>query len=216
MRDSSPREREPHTLSKSARRCSVKVVVLTVAMGSDAAANDRGRTAMNETGIETAPLVLHGGLLRTARPRADLAVAFLRELGGASAGVSHPAEPRSGSTPIDGANRERDRRARGLPPHRDGSVEGRAVGRRASCDAVPSTVRVPGRETRSRLPSRGSRPTAAPPGRPARLGQAHCCARLGFARQGQCVVVCLEWSRDSAAAPVRAISTTAASASIAT
>src|SRR4029079_11692978 len=53
-----------------------------------------------ETGIETAPLVLHGGLLRTARPRADLAVAFLRELGGASAGVSHPlnraaAPPRS-------------------------------------------------------------------------------------------------------------------------
>ena len=100
MRDSNPRGREPHTLSKSARRCSVKVVVLTVAMGSDAAANDRGRTAVNETGIETAPLVLHGGLLRTARPRADLAVAFLRELGGASAGVSHPlnraaAPPRS-------------------------------------------------------------------------------------------------------------------------
>jgi hypothetical protein len=61
MRDSNPRGREPNTLSKSAGGCSVKVVVvLTVAKRSGAVANDRERTGMNETVIETAPLILHG------------------------------------------------------------------------------------------------------------------------------------------------------------
>jgi hypothetical protein len=59
MVDSSP-DGMSNTLSKSARGCSVNVVVVSTWSRSGAAANDRERTAMNETANETAPVILHG------------------------------------------------------------------------------------------------------------------------------------------------------------